>query len=503
MENNLPTAVDGLVADSRPQEETAPPLTGEMPRQKSVRSYTPAERVLLPIALLVAVLFDRTMAAGWGDTYHISFFSAIFWLSFLVVYYACYWKKLKSNRSLWLVGGLTALLCIWNFLFDYRSAYGSVTFLVIPAVLMAHTQFLSGGYKLKEVGRIAIAWLLGWLIKPFSGIGVFFGAAGTLFIGEKKTLFRNILVAVCITLPLMLVLIPLLGSADMVFAYYMKQILWNFSVPALIGHLFLIAIALLLFYSFLWNIGQQDTIAGRGALIQKEFQIDNLISCIVLGSVTLLYLLFCFVQFTYLFAGAGLPGGMTYSEYAREGFAQMIVICAINLLIFGVFVQYGKRHRAVMILLYALLALTAVMLVSSFLRLALYIDTYGLTWLRLLSGWFILYLAVVLILCGVRVIKQTIPLIAVCAFLLLGWYVVLGFANPDAAIVRYNLRTSSDNHVLWVESNRSYVGQLSDNALLALRDEGVPEELIEGIAAAYKGKGYSLSSHLLRSEWKL
>jgi len=151
-----------------------------------------------------------------------------------------------------------------------------------------------------------------------------------------------------------------------------------------------------------------------------------------------LYVTFCVVQFTYLFAGAGLPGGISYSEYAREGFAQTVVVCTINLLIFGVFLHYGKRNKISISLLIGLLTLTCIMLFSGFLRLGLYIDFYGMTWLRLLSAWFIIYLAVIVIICAVRIWKENLPLIATGALILLGWYIVLGYINPDGFVARYN-----------------------------------------------------------------
>jgi len=148
--------------------------------------------------------------------------------------------------------------------------------------------------------------------------------------------------------------------------------------------------------------------------------------------------LFCVVQFTYLFAEAGLPGGMTYSEYAREGFAQTVVVCVINLLIFGVFLHFGKISKLITGMLAGLLALTGVMLFSGFVRLGLYIDFYGMTWLRLLSAWFIIYMAAVIVFCGIRLWRERLPLIALCTMILVGWYIVLGYLNPDGLIAWYN-----------------------------------------------------------------
>ena len=398
--------------------------------------------------LAYAPLFE-----GWDYPFDFTVFASAFWLCYLVIFYAFYWKKISRNKVLWYVAGCSALLCIWNFLlgiyfekhfYNYNAGeyyysgnteFITLTWLVIPAVLMAHAQFAGGGYRLKDAGKVAVAWLSGWAIKPFSGIPAFFEVIGSLFSGGNKSTVKKASLGAGVTLLLLCILVPLLGSADRVFGYYLDQIVGSWNIGSFVAHTIVVSLALILFYSFLWNVGfgKQETAAPK-----RTLQIDPLITCIVLSAVTALYLLFCTVQFTYLFAGAGLPGGMTYSEYAREGFAQTVFVCTLNLLIFGVFLQFGVRNKAAFGLLAALLGLTGVMLLSGFVRLKLYIDTYGLTWLRLLSAWFVIYLAVVVICCGLRMLKEKLPVIAVCAMILLGWYVILGYANPDALIERYN-----------------------------------------------------------------
>jgi hypothetical protein len=171
----------------------------------------------------------------------------------------------------------------------------------------------------------------------------------------------------------------------------------------------------------------------------SAWSLDIVISAIVLGSVILIYTLFCTIQFTYLFARVGLPAGMTYAEYARQGFAQTVVVCAINLIIFGVFLRLGKQSKLLIALLGGLLILTCIMLFSGWTRLDLYISTYGMTWLRLLSAWFIIYLAVVILLCAIKLLyKKQMPIFVISALLLLVWYVALGYLNPDNFIIWYN-----------------------------------------------------------------
>jgi len=244
-------------------------------------------------------------------------------------------------------------------------------------------------------------------------------------------------VGILVSALLLIVIVPLLMGADQVFSYYMNQIfLGGGSSSHFFWHGFVILFMFGWFYSVLWNVGFKKEKPHR---IPETWSVDIIISAIVLGSVALVYVLFCFIQFTYLFAGAGLPEGMTYSEYAREGFAQTVVVCTINLIIFGVFLQFGVSKKLLKGLLNMLLVLTGIMLISGAVRLNLYIGAYGMTWLRLLSAWFIIYLAAVIILCAVRLLfKKRLPIVVLCTLLLLIWYVALGYLNPDNFINWYN-----------------------------------------------------------------
>ena len=481
---------------------TETPVVSDAPQKHSnllpKREFSSQERVLIFVSMGIATLCDRLLFAPlfWQD-FHIPYFSSIFCVAFLLIFYVLFWVKLKTSKTLWLVAGFTFALCVWNIFYDYNSNYGILTMLVIPSVIMAHMVYSTGEYKLNDVGAVAIAWLSGWLIKPFSAIPVMFGAMESMTTGTKKDTVRKVVIGILCTLPLLFVIIPLLGSADLVFGHYLQQLLNTFNITSLISHIVAISVVSILAYSFLWNIGYASRKERKA---KKEIGIDAIISCIVLGSVVLVYILFCIVQFTYLFAGAGLPTDMTYSEYAREGFAQIIVICTINLCLFGIFLQYGKKQKLISGLLIVLLCLSCVMLVSSFMRLNLYITTYGMTWLRLLSMWFIVYLTAVILLSFVKLFKEKLPLIAVSALILLGWYATLGYTNPDSLIIKYNLQANNSSTV-WLQENHAYISGLSDNAILALLDEGLTLEEIAPIIQArlLENNGYSISSRRLQN----
>ncbi|MCL2203988.1 MAG: DUF4173 domain-containing protein [Defluviitaleaceae bacterium] len=418
---------------------------------KRIRVYTTGERLLLVAALVVAVLFDRLMFAPLlAHTRYYPLFAGAFWLCFLGLFCLFFWRKLRRNRVAWYVAGCVAALCLWGFFFWRGSShgyFGLFNHAVIPGVLMALVVFVAGEFSLKDASGIARAWLRGWFIKPFSGIPDLFGVMGSLLAGENKSTAKKVAIGVGVTLPLLLILLPLLANADVAFGYHMAQFFRRWDFASLVGHTTVVIFAFGFFYSFLWN-AQYNAREKTAPGLRATQGIDAVISGIVLGTVIVLYILFCAVMFTYLFAGAGLPGGMTYYEYARQGFAQTVAVCAINLLIYAVFLHYGKGGRALRGLLVGLLALTGVMLFSGFVRLGLYIDAFGMTWLRLISAWFIIYLAAVIFICLARIWKEKLPAIALCALLLLGWYVALGYLNPDGFIAWYNARFGYDVWVL-------------------------------------------------------
>jgi len=402
------------------------------------RAYALKEKLLLPVSLLLAILFDRLIIAGFSQLFYLS---AVFWLCYMAVVYGFYWQKVKSNGVSMFTALCTAALCIWNLLPNgniiYNYEYTLITFLVIPSVMVAQMQWIAGGYTLKNSEGMTAAWFEGLFIKPFSGLAYWFGAMGSLVSKENKPTAMRVFLGAAAASALLLVIVPLLMGADKVFNHYVSRFFSGISgAGSLVFHIIVVIVMFGLIYSFIWNIGFGES---KRYTVPSIWSIDGIIYSIILGSILTLYILFCIIQFTYLFAGAGLPAGMTYSEYAREGFAQTVAVCTINLIIFGTILRFGKNTKMLKPFLSGLLALTCVMLVSGAVRLNLYIGAYGMTWLRLISAWFIIYLAAVILLCGIRLLlKKKLPTFTLCSLMLLIWYVALGYLNPSNFIAWFN-----------------------------------------------------------------
>ena len=53
-------------------------------------------------------------------------------------------------------------------------------------------------------------------------------------------------------------------------------------------------------------------------------------------SVLAVYTIFIVIQFKYLFSGGVLPNGLNYSEYARRGFFELVVLSVLNIALISV-----------------------------------------------------------------------------------------------------------------------------------------------------------------------
>jgi hypothetical protein len=163
--------------------------------------------------------------------------------------------------------------------------------------------------------------------------------------------------------------------------------------------------------------------------------------------IDLLFISFVVVQVAVLFGGHDhvlKTAGLTYAEYARQGFLQLIVVALLTLAVVAAAVRLGRVGVSdlgwMKILLGLLCLLTLVILASALTRMNLYQEAYGFTRLRLLVDLAILWLGAVflmLLVAGVKWQGNWLPR----AIVLLSAAALIGFNayNPDARIAEQNI----------------------------------------------------------------
>lgn len=107
---------------------------------------------------------------------------------------------------------------------------------------------------------------------------------------------------------------------------------------------------------------------------------------VILAVIDLVVGSFVGLQVAYLFGGLDTlqAAGITYAQYARRGFFELVAAaCLASSIVVVLEAMVERRTRAYLVALVALVALTALVLISASLRLGLYQAAYGWTELRL------------------------------------------------------------------------------------------------------------------------
>ena len=407
------------------QPQVTPNFYSSLPLQKKEPYvYSRSEQVLAAAAALIGVwvqfLLYGSLASGDSAfvLLHLPYFAAFALLNR---------RALRENRVLLLATALSFLLTCTT-LADPYSDYKFYNFLLVPCLFVALGCYSRGNYRPKQALDYIVQTLLGLFVNWFWAMHRLPMSVASLH-RKGSGRWKLVLGGLALGGGMLVVLLPLMATADRVFSYFLSDFFYRLRLGEFMFRTVLAAVVALGSYSLLWCSRfrkYEPLVKQRPKLLFSATMVG-----VSFGVVLAVYALFCGVQFTYLFAGAALPRGMSYSEYAVSGFWELVQMAGINLALFAFLIEYGPKTRAFLALKLGLLAATGVMLASAILRLNLYIQAYqGMTWLRLVSMWFLIYMAALLALCAMRLFVENFPVVTVAALGLLGWWVALGFAMP-------------------------------------------------------------------------
>lgn len=353
---------------------------------------------------------------------------ALVWMVYILSFCVLHRDVIKAAPSKLMLVPFAFTLCVMTLLQAQGysdSAMLGFNFIALPAVLLLHAAVTVHGLpRGEEAAYAGLAFkALAWL---FTSIEHFFRAIGALFQKDGKTL--RAWAGVLIALPVAGVALALLISADAVMGVYANRLFSLVSLSELLSRGLLFFAFAMLSYSFMHASRWKEHAYAHKA----RGRVSPVAPRIVVGALVLVYALFAAVQFVYLFGGHGLPEGLTYSEYAREGFWQLIFVAAINFTVYAVCLARVEENKALRALLLGLLLLTGVILASAFTRLSLYIGAYGLTLKRVLAFWLLCYLSLVLIMGVGRLYHAKVPLLRIAVIGFVAWYTVLNVVDLNA-----------------------------------------------------------------------
>ncbi|QOS98275.1 DUF4173 domain-containing protein [Brevibacterium sp. JNUCC-42] len=385
---------------------------------------------------------------------------------FLIAMYLIFLYFFKQEIVLqpsfgWLLLIPMLLLSLTFAIYDHTT-FRLINFLLIPCLWILHTMLITNK-KVEKAGSLDILFSIMDLLilRYLSCLGAPFKVciAWLEKQGNPQTIGQlgKVGIGLLISIPIFLIVVPLLTSADSLFRQFIITMpKWSglLSISGWLINVVVVLISGIGFFVYLIALATQQ----REQLVEPIFlteesrydrsktgYLDFTVGATMLLVCNVLYVVFVGFQVSYLFMGAsGLPDGISYAEYAQNGFYELVKVSFFNLLLLLTSLHLIKgetlqKGRVINLLLTVLTVCTLFMLYSAHFRLQLYEEAYGFTFQRIIAR---LAMGCLLIACGVmlyQIWKRTLPLIRVFIMIGLCAYTLINVINVDHWIVKLNI----------------------------------------------------------------
>ncbi|WFE38594.1 DUF4153 domain-containing protein [Micromonospora sp. WMMD998] len=335
-------------------------------------------------------------------------------------------------RAGWAVAAL-ALLAVPAF----RNAWWLVTFCVFGALGCATLAIVGG--------RLVRSILFGLLATPFAALRGLPWVRRHVTASPQVATARKVTVSVVATLVVLVVFGSLLASADAAFSEALGALVPEVEVGSVFRGLFLAAVGGLIAVAAVYTLAAPPDLSTVDRPAKRHLGLLEWAPAI--GALTLLFAGFVVVQFTVLFGGqrhVQKVAGLSYAEYARSGFWQLLFVTLLTVAVLGGVTRWAGRERQVertllRVLLGLLSALSVVIVASALSRMWAYQKVYSFTGERIFVMAFELLLGAVFLMilaAGVRWQGRWVPgaTVALAVAMLLG----LAVLNPEDYAARRN-----------------------------------------------------------------
>lgn len=454
------------------------------------RDFTRFGGISMVFALaFIILLYD----AGVGLNY---FLFTILMVSLLVT--AMKEFEITIKRSTWLCYAGAIVLGLSTMM----TANGTLQFLnIIGIMLLLDISLL---YQIDHDARWDFAryagQIWGLLFRSIASLGMPFSDSyqyikNTKMLKNDRT--RNVLVGLCLSIPLLFIVISLLSSADMLFGS-----LTNNFFGAIISENIVIIVIMFLFgflscYCILCAYADMHDIEHNAEMDNQKTKKkgDPTVAITIMVLLLGVYVLFCAIQITYLFANGFfvLPQEFTFAEYARRGFFELFAVTIINILLILTCTILFRDSKVLRYILTGITICSYIMIASAAYRMILYVDTYHLTFLRLLVFVFLVIDTFVLAGVIISVFRKDFPLFRYCVLVTSCCYIPFSLAKPDYHIANYHI-----GHVEKMDFEDIYF--LAEE--LSMDAAPVVLPLLEENATKYKEIKNLYSDEILRQDTK-
>ena len=351
------------------------------------------------------------------------------------------WKKEVSVREnlFWLIP--LGLIIISYLIYD-NPFLKVVNIFVLPFVFAIFYNYSFLTEKSKTVWSLRyLIYTFGRILYVVPAIGVSISQHAMLWSSTKKkgSVFKRVLLGLVLFLIIALtVIVPLLSSADAVFADKMSLVMkW---VQTLVSTTIVYKFITFIIFSVIITA---TVTAWSNTFVYKEKDgekkhADPIITGIVLVGILLLYLLFLGIQIQHLWIGA-LPFEFKEAVYlVKSGFWQLFFLTVINIIIY--FFTYKKTAPFVQKILTVFTITSLLLLVSAGHRMALYVINYGFSYEKFFATYTVLFCAILFVwLISRMFVHKRSDIVKFIIVLFVWMYAVLTIFPVEQFVLRTNV----------------------------------------------------------------
>lgn len=349
-------------------------------------------------------------------------------------------NKLIKNKAGLLFLIPIILLSITYFVYDNTLKYLNI--LVIPILYFLFYIFTIK--PVKTIGDVVVE-VLNLMVKPLNAMGLYTKEEVKLISKptkkmEMKKKDYKVLKALLVVIPIVLVVLLLLASADSIFGDLFLKVFkidlkW-FSFEEVFTRIFFFILLFFYLGSTIFFLKDQYLKEKRVKKEPKEkdpFTLNLLLICL-----NVIYVVFDIIQINSLMLHR-VASGFNYADYARSGFFQLMLISFINITII-LLSKKCKEELKSKLLSILMVILTFIIIYSSYLRMSLYEAAYGYTVLRLGVYAILLTEAILLLPTIYYIINKNLNIMSFYVVIPVIMYSVINCFSVDQIIAENNIK---------------------------------------------------------------
>ena len=375
-------------------------------------------------------------------------------------------KKIKKHMLIRNISFVSLLLSVLSFSLNsafifYKYVICIVLFMIFASTYSENSPDSTNGYmQIFKTIQISISGLFSNLKDAFKS----FIPKENGNKSNKTKKLKEVAIGIAVALPLCVIAIVLLVLSDDAFSSLLNKLLLNvelsFNFASVVPSLLMSAILFPFVASFSFSIKNSKNKNKDKNLKNKMQKVAPTVVKTIMVLLLAIYFVYLFSQLAYFFSAFKniLPENyrFTYSEYARKGFFETTVLAILNISVMAFSLIFTTRNgkkvdKTVKILSCIMCGFTALFVVTSISKIAMYVNRYGLTERRFAAAVFDLMLILCIVLFVVHLFAPKVPYAKILIVSCMLVVSLIFFISPAKIIAIYNTEQYLNDNIKTID----------------------------------------------------